>query len=71
MDNVNHTGVIVGAEFMLVIALGGLAAACVVEWLRTWRHDAQGRVFFTTLTCIAVLLVLGLLANALSNMGVF
>ena len=33
-----------------------LAVACLASWLREWRHDEQGRVFFTLLTAVALLL---------------
>ncbi len=69
MDNVNHQSLIGGAEFMLVFVLGAFAVGCVAQWLRVWRHDPQGRVFFTLLTGVAVVLVLGLLADALYNIG--
>jgi hypothetical protein len=36
-----------------------LAVACLASWLREWRHDEQGRVFFTLVTAVALLLAVG------------
>ena len=68
MDSGNHASIIAGAEFMLALVLGAFAAGCVAQWLREWRHEPQGRVFFTLFTGGAVVMVLGLLADALYNM---
>lgn len=66
----NHQSLIIGLEFMLVFLFGALALGCVKEWLTDWRHDPQGRIFFTLLTGGSIILVLGLLASALHGMGV-
>jgi hypothetical protein len=36
-----------------------LAVACLASWLREWRHDEQGRIFFTLVTAVALLLAVG------------
>ncbi len=47
-------------EAMLATFLGILALGCLVNWLREWRHDPHGRIFFTALTGVGLLLVAGL-----------
>ncbi len=66
----NHQSLIIGLAFILVFLLGALALGCVKEWLTDWRHDPNGRIFFTLLTIGSIVLVLGLLASALHGMGV-
>jgi hypothetical protein len=43
----------------LVPLIDVLALACLASWLREWRHDEQGRVFFTLVTAVALLLAVG------------
>lgn len=52
--------VLSGVEGFAALVLGILALGCLVNWLREWRHDPHGRIFFTSLTALGFLLVAGL-----------
>ncbi|GEM_PF-5665180 len=50
-------------EVVLGLFIGALTIGCVFNWFREWRHDPQGRIFFTSLTCVSVLITLGIIAD--------
>jgi len=45
----------VGAFFFGILAFG-----CLMNWLREWRHDPNGRIFFTIVTALGFLIVAAL-----------
>lgn len=47
-------------EAMVATFLGILALGCLMNWLREWRHDPHGRIFFTLTTGLGLLIVAAL-----------
>ena len=62
-STMDHGSIVAGAELAYGIIFGALALGCLVNWLKDWRHDSQGRVFFTLLTAVALLLALAILGD--------